>query len=170
MRPVAIASPIDEGPSRAGSHSEWELLTRENAELRAELQRRAEREAQLCNSLARFRTLAETMPQFVWTCDGEGRCDYLGPQWVSYTGIPEAEQLGHGWLENVHPDDRERVDSAWTNSTSTGVPFDVDFRIRRTDGSYRWFKTRALPKHGSDGKITQWLGTNTDIDDLRQAE
>ncbi|HEY0466695.1 MAG TPA: PAS domain-containing protein, partial [Polyangiaceae bacterium] len=110
------------------------------------------------------------MPQFVWTWDGEGRCDYLGPQWVAYTGIPEAEQLGHGWLANVHPDDRDRVDSAWTKSASEGASFDIDFRIRRADGAYRWFKTRALPKHDREGRITQWLGTNTDIDDLRQAE
>jgi PAS domain S-box-containing protein len=167
---VETASPIDERPERPGSHSEWDQLTRENAELRAELQRRAEREEQLCNSEARFRTLAETMPQFVWTCDGEGRCDYLGPQWVAYTGIPEAQQLGHSWLENLHPDDRGRVNSAWANSASAGAPFDIDFRIRRADGTYRWFKTRALPKHDSDGRITQWLGTNTDIDELRQAE
>jgi PAS domain S-box-containing protein len=167
---VEIASPIDERPGRPGSHSEWEQLLRENAELRAELQRRAEREQQLCNSEARFRTLAETMPQFVWTCDGEGRCDYLGPQWIAYTGIPEAEQLGHRWLDNLHPGDRERVNSAWSNSASAGAAFDVDFRIRRADGAYRWFKTRALPKHDAQGQITQWLGTNTDIDELRQAE
>ena len=167
---MKTASPIDERPGRTGSHSEWELLTRENEELRAELRRCAEREEQLCNSEARFRTLAETMPQFVWMCDAEGRCDYLGPQWVAYTGIPEAQQLGHRWLENLHPDDRDRVNSAWSNSASTGAPFDLDFRIRRADGIYRWFKTRALPKHDSDGRITQWLGTNTDIDERRRAE
>ena len=167
---MEIASPIDERPVRPGSHSEWEQLTRENAELRAELQRGAEREEQLCNREARFRSLAETMPQFVWTCDGEGRCDYLGPQWIAYTGIPEAEQLGHRWLENLHPDDRARVNSAWANSATAGAAFDVDFRIRRADGTYRWFKTRALPKHDGEGRITQWLGTNTDIDELRQVE
>jgi PAS domain S-box-containing protein len=117
-----------------------------------------------------FRALVEAMPQLVWTCTADGRCDYLGPQWVAYTGAPEAEQLGLGWLEQIHPDDRQPLRAEWARCSAAGLPLDIDFRIRRSDGVYRWFKTRAVPELDSDGKVQRWLGTNTDVDDLRHAE
>jgi len=90
-----------------------------------------------------LREVVETLPQLVWTCRGDGPCDYLSPQWVAYTGIPEAEQLGFAWLEQLHPDDRDRTVAAWNAAIEAKKPFDVEFRIRRKDDIYRWFKTRA---------------------------
>lgn len=118
----------------------------------------------------RFRALAETMPQLVWTCEPDGRYDYLSRQWVEYTGIPEDIQLGFRWMDQVHPDDREIVASAWHTAISGSGLFDVEFRIRRHDGVYRWFKTRAAPLRDDTGVIMKWYGSNTDIDDLKQAE
>ena len=130
--------------------------------------RRAVSEARLEHSERHFRALAESLPQLVWTCAGSGPCDYLSPQWVEYTGIPEPEQLGSGWLEQIHPDDRARTAAQWSEAAAAGGTFDTEFRIRRHDGVYRWFKTRAAPLF-SDEKIVKWFGSNTDIQDLRDA-
>jgi PAS domain S-box-containing protein len=119
----------------------------------------------------RFRQLAEALPQLIWECRGEdGMCDYLSPQWVAYTGIPEEEQLGFRWLEQLHQDDRAPTVEAWNAAASAGSVFAVDFRIRRHDGVFRWFATRALPLRDDDGHIIRWFGSNTDIDDLKEAQ
>ncbi len=117
-----------------------------------------------------FRELAESLPSLVWTCAPDGPCDYLGPQWVQYTGIPEAEQLGYGWLEQLHPDDKQPTIDKWQLSSSRGEPFEIEFRIRRYDGTYRWFATRAIPLRDDEGEIRKWLGINTDIEENRQAQ
>jgi len=117
-----------------------------------------------------FRLLAESLPQLVWTCRGDGKCDYLSPQWVRYTGVPESEQLGFGWLHQLHPDDQEPTISAWKRAVKENNSFDVEFRIRRADGVYRWFKTRALSLRREDGEIVKWFGTNTDIEEHKRIE
>jgi PAS domain S-box-containing protein len=118
----------------------------------------------------RYRELIESLPQLVWTCNAEGLCDYLGPQWVTYTGIPAAGQLGYGWLEQIHPDDRERTITSWKATAGIGLPLDIEYRLRRHDGVYRWFKTQAKALRDATGRLVKWFGTNTDIDDLRQVE
>ncbi|KAA5604247.1 PAS domain S-box protein [Roseospira marina] len=118
----------------------------------------------------RWKTLAESMPQLVWTCEADGTCDYLSRQWVEYTGISEAEQLGFGWLEQVHPDDRDRLFPIWQACLNSLTPLDVDFRIRRHDGQYRWFATRAEPILDADGELTKWYGSNTDIEEMKRSE
>ena len=117
-----------------------------------------------------FRQLAESLPQLVWTSRADGPCDYLSPQWVKYTGIPESEQLGMGWLNQLHPDDRDRTLAHWNASVETGSFSEVEFRIRRSDGVYRWFSARATPLHDKDGRVTKWCGSNTDIEDLKRSE
>ncbi len=117
-----------------------------------------------------LRELIESLPQLVWTCQADGPCNYLSPQWVAYTGLPEATQLGYGWLEQIHPDDRERTIARWKETAGIGHAFDIDFRIRRHDGVYRWFKTQAKPLRDPNGRIVKWFGSNTDIDDRKQAE
>jgi PAS domain S-box-containing protein len=109
------------------------------------------------------RLLAEALPQMVWTCEPDGRCDYFNARWVEYTGVPAAKQLGYGWLDQTHPDDRESVLAAWRAAVSSGEEFGVEFRIRRFDGAYRWFDTRALAQRDAAGRIVKWFGTNTDI-------
>ncbi len=116
------------------------------------------------------RQIADSLPQLVWTCTPEGDCDYLSRQWVEYTGIPERDQLKFGWLQQVHPDDRANVIGTWNQSAAAGKNLDIEFRIRRFDGVYRWFKTRAVPVRDADHKILRWFGSNTDIEDLKQAE
>ena len=125
---------------------------------------------QLRENRARFKTLAESLPQMIWTCLRDGHTDYLSRQWLDYTGRSEAQQLGHGWLEQVHPDDRVKVQMEWARVISSGDTFDVSFRIRRFDGVYRWFKTRAVPLRDPAGRILKWFGSNTDIEDFVLAE
>lgn len=117
-----------------------------------------------------FRVLAESLPHMVWTCAADGACDYLSPQWVEYTGSSAAEQLGYGWLERLHPDDVEVTKRRWQEAAERGSSFDTEFRIRRADGVHRWFKTRAVATRDEDGRILRWYGSNTDIQDLRDAQ
>jgi PAS domain S-box-containing protein len=127
-------------------------------------------EAALLQSDRSYRTLADSLPHLVWTCRSDGPCDFLSPQWVAYTGIPESEQLGYRWLEQLHPDDRDRVIAEWTASAARGDSFDIEFRIRRADGVFRWFKTRAIPLRDNNGQVVKWFGSNTDTDDSKRAE
>lgn len=116
-----------------------------------------------------YRALIESLPQLIWACDEAGRATYLSPQWLSYTGAREADQLGRGWLEWVHEEDRERVRAEWQRASGSGTPLEISFRILNADGSYRWFKTRASPNRDRAGKVDGWSGTCTDIDELQRS-
>ena len=124
-------------------------------------------ERQLRDSESRYRNLTETLPQLVWTCSPEGACTYLSRQWVDYTGIPEAEQLGMAWVDQViHPEDRDRTVEHWLGAVSGRHPYDIEYRIRGGDGCYRWFKTRGTPIRDDRGAIKEWFGTCTDIEEI----
>lgn len=123
-------------------------------------------EMALRESESRFRLVVETLPQLVWTCLPDGRCDYLSRQWLEYTGVPVEEQLGTRWIELVHPDDREQAARHRAGALAGEHDYDIDYRIRRYDGEYRWFKTRGLPVLGSEGRVAHWFGTSTDIQDI----
>jgi PAS domain S-box-containing protein len=117
----------------------------------------------------RYRTLAEALPQLVWTSQPDGLRDYFSRQWVEYTGIPEEEQLGLAWLDKVvHPQDRERVRERWMAAVQGRDDYDLELRIRRADGQYRWFKARATPVR-DEGRTVRWFGTCTDITDIVEA-
>src|ERR1700731_854600 len=109
----------------------------------------------------RYRTLAEALPQLVWTSRPDGQRDYFSRQWVEYTGIPEEEQFGLAWLDKVvHPEDRERIRERWMAAVKRQDEYDAELRIRRVDGQYRWFKGRGTPVR-DDGRIVRWFGTCT---------
>ena len=126
-------------------------------------------EAALRESESRHRSLLEAVPQLVWTAAADGACDYFNPQWQDYTGAPADQHYGWAWLDVVHTDDRMGLESAWRTKLAGGGVFDADARLRRVDGSYRWFKLRAIPVHGPQGSVTRWFGTATDITDLVEA-
>jgi len=126
-------------------------------------------EAALRESEGRYRALLEAVPQLVWTCGPDGGCDYFNPQWQAYTGAPEQEHFGWGWLKAVHQSDRDGFEAAWKSSVATGNVFDNDARLCRADGSHRWFKLRSIPVRAAGGKITRWFGTATEITDLVEA-
>ncbi len=124
----------------------------------------------LRDSEAHFRQVAEQLPQLVWTCDPHGGCDYLSPQWVAYTGVPAAQQLGYGWMELLHPEDRESTRAAWQAAVAGQAEFRLEFRIRRHDGEYRWFDARASQLRGAGGRSFKWFGSNTDITEARMQQ
>src|SRR6516162_7334114 len=127
-------------------------------------------EERLRESEQRWRGLTEALPQLVWSATPDGACDYFSTQWTEHTGVPEPDLLGWRWLATLHPDDRAPTRQLWTDSVAGRGPYDVEYRVRRSDGVYRWFKTRGSPIRDSEGNIVKWFGTCTDITDLRQIE
>jgi PAS domain S-box-containing protein len=126
-------------------------------------------EAAIRESEARHRALLEALPQLVWTCRPDGNCDYYNPQWQNYTGVSAEEHRGWAWLNIVHAEDRQDMESAWRLSLANGIVFDVDVRLCRANGTHRWFKLRSIPVRNSNGAITRWFGTATEITDLVEA-
>ena len=127
-------------------------------------------EGALRESEARFRALTEAVPQLVWSCTAEGWCDYLSPHWVEYTGVPAEQHYGGGWLEAIHPDDRERVQEAWTAAMAGEQDYDVDYRLRRADGAYRWFRARSRAQRDVTGHVARWFGTSTDVTEIIESK
>jgi PAS domain S-box-containing protein len=114
-------------------------------------------------SAARFRMLADSMPQKVWTADANGHIDYFNEKWLEYTQKGFEELKDEGWQNLIHPDEWEFNQQSWQHSVNTGEDFQVEHRYLRNDGTYRWHLSRALAQKDKDGKTIMWLGTNTDI-------
>lgn len=114
------------------------------------------------------RAQAESIPQQVWTARPEGQLDYVNQRVLEYFGVSREQVLGQGWVSFVHPDDMPACDANWQHSLQTGDDYEVEFRLRRSDGEYRWHLGRALALRGAQGHVEHWFGTNTDIDDQKQ--
>ena len=118
----------------------------------------------------RYRSLSETLPAMVTIVAPDGHVTFVNRRWADYTGL-DLEQINAGSLEAVaHAEDIERLRAAWEKSRLTGIPIELDYRVRRADGAYRWHFSRALPIRDAYGRITRWLATTTDIDDRKRAE
>jgi len=115
------------------------------------------------------RQMDESLPSLGWKCRPDGAWDHVNRQWVDYTGIPGADQLGYRWLEQVHPDDRERVLEEWSAAVNAETRYETELRIRNAIGEHRWFKVLMMPIRAPEGAILKWYGTGTDIDGLRRA-
>jgi PAS domain S-box-containing protein len=115
-----------------------------------------------------FHTLAETIPQIVWTAEPDGQLDYFSSQWFVYTGLTLEETQGEKWTRMLHPDDVSHTVKRWLHSVRTGEPHEVECRFRRgSDETYRWHLTRAMPVRDAEGRIVKWFGTCTDLDDQK---
>ncbi|MEG3124993.1 PAS domain-containing protein [Sphingomonas sp. GB1N7] len=123
----------------------------------------------LTESHNRFRVLADSMPQMVWSTLPDGYHDYYNARWYEFTGMPEGSTDGEEWNGMFHPDDQERAWALWRHSLATGEPYQVDYRLRRADGEYRWTLGRALPLRDETGKIVRWFGTCTEVHEQKQA-
>jgi PAS domain S-box-containing protein len=130
---------------------------------------RKQAEDAIKQSEERYRSLIAATSQMVWTADAEGRAPDL-PSWRAYTGQTEAEMVGYGWLDAIHPDDRERTNQAWMEAVQTKSLYEIEYQIRSADGNYRYFQVRGVPLLDEDGSIREWIGTFTDIHDRKQTE
>ena len=122
---------------------------------------------------ARFRTLAEAIPQLVWLSCNEGLWTWASPQWLDYTGQRQEESHGRGWMDAIHPDDLGKAREAWHEARAHGL-LDAEYRLRRVgDGAWRLHHTRSYPIRGRatadqpEGAIVEWVGTCTDVEDQR---
>ncbi len=131
---------------------------------------RMQTEKAILESESRLRQLADAMPQIVYTCGPDGLVDYGNQRWVDYVGVPVEQSIGSKWVEAIHPDDRESTRSLLREAGEKGQPFETEHRLRRKDGQYRWYLARGTPIRNAQGLIVKWIGTSTDIQDLKQAE
>lgn len=132
-----------------------------------EFKQRAAAEKALQASEAKFRTIANAMPQMVWSTLPDGYHDYYNDQWYAFTGVSYGSTDGDGWNGIFHPDDQERAWKLWRHSLVTGEPYEIEYRLRHHSGEYRWTLGRALAQRDDSGKITRWMGTCTDIHEHR---
>jgi PAS domain S-box-containing protein len=111
-----------------------------------------------------YRLIAETIPHIVWTARADGRLDFVNRRCCEYTGLEAVALSGWQWRSVIHPEDRERTLAIWTRVLQTGERFEVEYRLRRGDGAYRWHQGAAMPLRGADGRVLRWFGTCTDIE------
>jgi hypothetical protein len=137
------------------------LSALEDSEALAERLRQSERH---------YRQLAEAMPQIVWSCNPEGYTDYFNQRWYGYTGLTVDQSLGWGWLSTIHPDDSPHAEDVWQTAVRTGTNYEVEYRIRRADGVYRWHLGRGVAARDSAGLVVRWYGTCTDFEDRKRIE
>ncbi|HEU4588586.1 MAG TPA: CHASE domain-containing protein [Gemmatimonadales bacterium] len=145
-----------------------EARARYRAELAAREVRRSEEAARA--SEQRFRFLAEFIPTLVWAARPDGTVDYVNQRCTEYLGVQTPDLLAGGWWEFVHPDDVSGPRERWRLAVRTGQPYEAEYRLRRSDGSYRWHLDRGAPLRNEAGEITRWFGTCTDVDDPRRAQ
>ena len=127
-------------------------------------------ESALRASVEELRQIVAELPQIVWAARPDGWHIYFNQNWMDFTGLTLEESLGNGWNPPFHPEDRERAAEEWEKATSTGEPYEIEYRLRRHDGVYHWMLGRALPLRDGEGRIVKWFGTCTDIDELKSAQ
>jgi two-component system, chemotaxis family, CheB/CheR fusion protein len=124
----------------------------------------------LQESEVRLSTLAAMVPEILYSATPDGTPDYVSRRFADYSGQPVEKLQGQGWLNVVHPDDRQLAMTAWMNSVQSGTEYEASFRLRRADGHYRWFQGHTVPLIGGEGKVEKWFGIFTDIHDRKLME
>ncbi|MGJ7917079.1 PAS domain S-box protein [Massilia sp. LXY-6] len=127
-------------------------------------------ERALKDSESRFRSIANVIPQMVWSAPAGGENDYLNSRWTEFTGLTIEQSAGRGWHAFIHPEDLPALLAAWERSQAGGAPFEVEHRLIHHSGQYRWVLNRALPVTGEHGAIVRWMGSLTDIHDKKRGE
>jgi PAS domain S-box-containing protein len=127
-------------------------------------------EAELQESEMKLRSLAEAIPDMVWMSDPEGKVSYHNKRYYDYTGVTPEEDNGWHWLSRVHHEDRDEFLARVGQARQTGQSFQFEYRYRSAGGDYRWFLCRGLPLKDNDGRLTNFFGTCTDIDNRKQME
>jgi PAS domain S-box-containing protein len=143
----------------------------ELARLRTHLEQRvAERTAELQETEERFRSMADAAPVGIWVSGADKSFTYVSRRWVEFTGRSIGEALGTGWMRSVHPDDLERCHSIYSAAFDARNKFQIEFRLRRADGSYRWVLTTGIPRFSSTGVFEGYVGSGVDITDFKRSQ
>ncbi|MEO8577208.1 MAG: PAS domain-containing protein [Gemmatimonadales bacterium] len=162
-RRAAVA--IDNARLHAELHTKSEELERQRARLADLLEERSLTNESLTEAEASYRFLADTIPVQVWTALPDGRLDYVSKRTATFFARSEEEIIGSGWIDVVHPEDRERSIDAWTHSLETGEPYEIEFRLwSARDDTWLWHLGRALPLRDEKGEIVRWFGSNTNVE------
>ncbi len=144
------------------------------AERTEELQQRAEALQQLNLELARknqdLDAIVETAPDIIFSRQPDGAMDYISARFGEYTGASPESANGVGWLDYLHPDDRERSTTHWLRCAESGDNYESEYRLRGVGGRYRWFRARAVPIRDRNSRVTRWYGTCSDIHDSKLVE
>jgi PAS domain S-box-containing protein len=118
----------------------------------------------------RFRALADAAPALLWVTDADHLCTFLSRGWQEFTGLDESQGLGMGWIEPVHPDDRDRTAAVFLDAAARREPFSIDYRLRRADGEYRWTIDAGRPRFGLRGEFLGYAGSVIDVHERKLAE
>jgi PAS domain S-box-containing protein len=133
------------------------------AEQRAETMQRDLEESQ-----ERSKFILESLPVMVWTTRADGSSDYFNQRWLTFTGKEMGQEVEFGWLEGVHPDDREAAGAAWREAYQSGEAYQTEYRLRCASGDYRWVLARGIPRRTATGEVSMWVGCSMDIHDQKQ--
>jgi PAS domain S-box-containing protein len=131
---------------------------------------RIEAQLEAQQSRQAFDALGEAMPFIIWTASPDGAIDYASDELWRYAGVLTRDIAGDGWLDLVHPEDREETVATWQAALESGEDLSLTYRLRRRDGRHRWHLVRAVPERSADGSVARWWGSNTDIDDVHTLE
>lgn len=131
---------------------------------------KARAESRLRETQARFEIIAESLPALVWILRADLNLTYTNQRWVTYSGLPPEQALGHSWMNAIHPDDLAKILEDVKGLIRTHSSYETEARYRSTDGVYRWHLIRAAPLHDAKGEFTGWVGTSVDIHDMKETE
>lgn len=131
-------------------------------------QQRLRMQQELAESQERARFTLEALPIMVWTTKPTGELDYFNQRWLQYTNKPMEQLLGFGWAEDIHPDDQARVLETWTQHLRSGQEVQLEYRLRRHDGQYRWIMAQGVPRRNAEGEVTMWVGGAYDVHEQKQ--
>jgi PAS domain S-box-containing protein len=126
--------------------------------------------AEIKNSENRLRTIIDTIPALAWSARPDGSAEFFNRRWLDYAGLSAEEASDWGWTVALHPDDRGRLTDDWRQLLASGEAGEIEARLRRFDGEFRWFLFRASPLRDGSGQVIKWYGTNTDLEERKRAE
>ena len=155
---------------RGGGPVGFLKIARNETAQREQTEELARTRAELADSEARFRNMADHAPVMMWVTDETGCCSYLNRRWYEFTGQSEEEALGIGWTKATHPDDQKMAEEAFMAAAAAQSPYRIEFRLRRADGTYRWAIDAAAPRFSDDGRFLGHVGSVIDIDERRESE
>jgi PAS domain S-box-containing protein len=142
-----------------------------------DIEHQMQNEATIRKSESKFRTLADAIPQIVWTANPDGQIDFFNHRWFEYTGLTLEQSQREGWQLLIHPDDLDKYMREWRKALMTGDTYEMEFRLKRAVGlgnskgnPYRWHLGRAVALRGSDGGVVKWFATWTEIEAQKRNE